>query len=342
MSLIIHAPNVHQGGGKTLLVELLRAIDENYPCTLLADARLDLSFAPKNIRILSFRPTVWGRLGAERRLRELAHPQDTVLCMGNLPPLLPCAGHIIVFLQNRYLLGDVSLEGMPKKTRLRISVERTWLRRRLLRGVELVVQTTSMQHAAKEALGVVPRVMPFCAYQNSTQSSRGGQTARFIYPATADKHKNHKNLLAAWSLLSESRIEAELHLTVDGNAEILRAIARLRHSGARIVNHGQLTPQQLNELYGACSALIFPSYMESFGLPLLEAQAFGLPIIASERDYVRDVVVPVQTFDPQSAISIARAVRRFLNLPEEPVIPMRPSDFLREVMRNGEAENQPD
>jgi glycosyltransferase involved in cell wall biosynthesis len=334
MSLIIHAPNVHQGGGKTLLAELLRGIDDSYSCTLLADARLDLKFVPKNTRILSFAPTLWGRLGAERCLNKQAHPQDTVLCMGNLPPLLPCAGRVTVFLQNRYLLGDVPLEGMPNKTRVRIGVESAWLRWRLLRGMELFVQTASMHLAAKKALGVEPRVMPFCAYQKSSQVSRPDQTERFVYPATADKHKNHENLLTAWELLSESRVEAELHLTVDGNEEILGTISRLRNNGVKVINHGQLTRQQLRELYGTCSALIFPSYMESFGLPLLEAQASGIPIIASERDYVRDVVVPVETFDPQSAISIARAVRRFLSLSEEPVAPMQPSDFLLEVMRH--------
>jgi glycosyltransferase involved in cell wall biosynthesis len=337
MSLIIHAPNVHQGGGKVLLAALLRAIDQSYPCTLLADARLDLEPALKNIRVLPFPPTIGGRFGAERRLKGLVRPQDTVLCMGNLPPLLPCAGRVIVFLQNRYLLGDVSLDGMPVKTRLRIGVERIWLRSRLLRGMEVFVQTASMQHAAKNTLGGTPRVMPFCTHEKSSPISRLNQTPRFIYPATADKHKNHQTLLAAWKLLSESGIDAELHLTVDGNEEILNAISCLRNSGVSIVNHGQLMPRQLNALYETCSALIFPSYMESFGLPLLEAQASGIPIIASERDYVRDVVVPAETFDPHSAISIARAVRRFLSLAEEPVIPMRPSDFLREVMRGGDA-----
>ena len=59
-------------------------------------------------------------------------------------------------------------------------------------------------------------------------------------------------------------------------------------------------------------ALIFPSLAESFGLPLVEAQEFNKPILASELDFVRDVCSPVDTFDPKSSLSIARAVKRFL------------------------------
>ena len=82
---------------------------------------------------------------------------------------------------------------------------------------------------------------------------------------------------------------------------------------------------------------IFPSHMESFGLPLLEPQSMGLPIIASERDFVRDVVVPVETFDPDSSISIFRAVRRFLSVSEPPMRPLKPSDFLTQLMNGYQA-----
>ena len=65
------------------------------------------------------------------------------------------------------------------------------------------------------------------------------------------------------------------------------------------------------EQYQQHEALIFPSLTESLGLPILEAQAMGLSIIASEKDYVRDIIEPDQSFDPHSYISIARAVMRF-------------------------------
>jgi glycosyltransferase involved in cell wall biosynthesis len=82
---------------------------------------------------------------------------------------------------------------------------------------------------------------------------------------------------------------------------------------------------------------LFPSLGESFGLPLIEAQAMGLPILAAELDFVRDVCAPVETFDAQSAVSIARAVRRFLQQAESPRAPATAQEFLARLMQDGPA-----
>jgi len=83
--------------------------------------------------------------------------------------------------------------------------------------------------------------------------------------------------------------------------------------GLRIHTLGVLPHDQLLALYRESKALIYPSGFESFGLPLVEAKMAGLPVLAPELDYVRDIVNPVESFDPSSPISIARAVKRFLN-----------------------------
>jgi glycosyltransferase involved in cell wall biosynthesis len=85
---------------------------------------------------------------------------------------------------------------------------------------------------------------------------------------------------------------------------------------------------EISGLDAQAKALIFPSLFESFGLPLLEAAKAGLPILASERDYVRDVVKPVASFDPESALSIARAVLRHQGLEVDPIMPEDPARFI--------------
>ena len=59
----------------------------------------------------------------------------------------------------------------------------------------------------------------------------------------------------------------------------------------------------------------------------------GLPVIAPELDYVRDVIQPAETFDPSSPLSISRAVRRFLHQPEPTARIGSAEDFLAEVLR---------
>jgi glycosyltransferase involved in cell wall biosynthesis len=82
---------------------------------------------------------------------------------------------------------------------------------------------------------------------------------------------------------------------------------------------GFLSHDQIVQLYAQAQALIYPSQFESFGLPLIEARQVGLPVLAAELDYVRDVLDPEQSFDPNSPLSIARAVRRYLGVSEFPM-----------------------
>lgn len=332
MTLIIHAPNVHRGGGRTLLQAVLQGTAPESPCRLIADQRLGGDLPP-HVAVERFPATLSGRLAAERRLRALAGAADLVLCMGNLPPLFDCKARTAVFLQNRYLVDAAPLAGFPLRTRLRIRIERLWLKTRLRPGTKLIVQTRSMQDAVRRHLDTKALVLPFLGEASAPVTARNRQdNPRFIYPASAEPHKNHGALITAWHLLGEWGIRPELHLTVDHESPVTRAIDQARESGLAVINHGPLEPQALQALYEQCSALVFPSRLESFGLPLLEARQAGLAIIAAELDYVRDVVEPDETFDPGSPLSIARAVRRLLNNPEKPPQPLSPAEFLRQVL----------
>ncbi len=120
--------------------------------------------------------------------------------------------------------------------------------------------------------------------------------------------------------MANKNIYPSLCLTLDGESfspllsEIGESINKYR---LNVVNLGWISDNQIFDCYASSSALIFPSLFESFGLPLVEANGLGLPILAPERDYVRDVVRPIETFDPSSPVSISRAVMRFLEVPDD-------------------------
>ena len=85
------------------------------------------------------------------------------------------------------------------------------------------------------------------------------------------------------------------------------------------------------KLYNNSQALVYPSKKESFGLPLIEAQKLGLSIVSSELDYVRDIIDPDQTFDPNSEMSIKRAIKRHLNISENKTKVLDPQSFLKKI-----------
>ena len=67
-------------------------------------------------------------------------------------------------------------------------------------------------------------------------------------------------------------------------------------------------------------------------MPLVEANHFKLPVIASELDFVRDILDPVETFDPNSAKSISRSVKRFLKIKGKKTEIVEPEEFIKSVI----------
>lgn len=310
---IIYASNIHQGGGKVLLETLLKAVKS--PHIFFSDARLELSFTlSENIVRVNVRPSIWCRFLAEYRLWKQVRLGQKVLCFGNLPPLFPCKGVVALYFQNTILLKKYADFRFSWKTRLKHKIERSWLRWGLRSVQTVYVQSRVVRD---EFLLDFPTanvvVAPFM--ENILVPEKPSRVDfDFVYVGSGDPHKNHHRLLEAWKLLAEDGIYPSLALTLSQDyKELLSSISLLQSQGIKISNYPNLSHAQVLELYARSKALVFPSLTESFGLPLLEANAIGLPIIASELDFVREFVSPVQSFDPLSSKSISHAVKRFLN-----------------------------
>ncbi|MEN8263817.1 MAG: glycosyltransferase family 1 protein [Nitrospirota bacterium] len=105
-----------------------------------------------------------------------------------------------------------------------------------------------------------------------------------LYPAATWKHKNHNNLIKAYKVLKEKyQFRDKLVLTgiKKGNHESV--MARIRELGLEkdIIHLGYLPYEQLPALYNASDILVFPSFFEGFGIPVIEAMAVGLPVACS-------------------------------------------------------------
>ncbi len=343
--IYIHATNIHVGGGKTLLDALLRALPDNLDTVAFLDTRMQLEEGEQTrLKIVRVRPTLSARFNAERQLANSVSKQDLVLCFGNLPPLFKLAGHVVTFVQNRYLIDAVSLQNFSWKTRLRLRCERLWLVSKAKHTHDFVVQIPSMQRifaASGKAQGRPIHVAPFVNASEGYRRNFSGPEPRnplpaFIYVASGEPHKNHHNLIAAWALLAEEGIFPSLKLTLSPSANPALCEWLKRQSDLfqlKIENLGMLSHTEVRALYSKTQALIFPSTFESFGLPLIEARQAGMAILASELEYVRDVVDPEEVFNPSSPISIAQAVKRFLGLPIPPLPLLNAQAFVATILK---------
>ena len=346
--LFIHADNVHSGGGAVLLKKLMgsKSADKAF---IQVDSRMNLDCRQSNQFIAKVFPSIFGRFKAQYWLRKNVLSGDTVLCFGNLPPLFKLKGRVLVFVQNKYIVDNVSLKNFSSKTMLRLVFERIWFRLCSKFADEFIVQTPSMKIALEICLkqdntrgdtGPIVNVLPLGGEilgKKSYPLFSNSQVVKkfdFIYPASGEPHKNHKNLIDAFIILAEEGYFPSLVLTLDVNKfnETLKSIELAKNTfKLNILNMGFLPHEELLRIYSSTRYLVYPSLYESFGIPLLEAKQAGLFIVAAELDYVRDSINPDQSFDPNSAVSIARAIKRSLGISEEPAVMLSADEFLSKI-----------
>lgn len=343
--LYIHAANIHQGGGLTLMWTILKE-QRAHMAVVQVDSRMPIpAQLPQTIQLRRILPTVFRRVSADWWLANRVGSGDIALCIGNLPPLFPLRGYAVVFLQNRYLVDDVSLNQFPLKDRLRLIFERLWLKTRMSNVDEFVVQTPSMKRLLEMRTDKPVRVLPFMVQSGEFSRKAGSRDVKgsagvdFLYVASGESHKNHRRLIEAWRLLAQQGLFPSLRLTLDAATfpELCSWLREMisRH-GLMIENLGRLPHEQVLAFYRQAHALIYPSTFESLGLPLIEARQAGLPILAAELDYVRDVIDPEESFDPSSSVSIARAVKRFLSAGEAPLPLLDTAGFLKQILERVE------
>jgi len=321
--LIVQAMNINQGGGVNLLLPMLKSPLARGALFFL-DCRVKSKLESFDClaEIVWVRPTITDRLKASWQLAAIAKHSDVALFFGNLPSLFRMRCPSYVYLQNRLLIDGQSLSTFSFKTRIRLHIERLLLAIFKNNANGFLVQTPTMEHILRKRFALHSldiAVYPYRAESLMTSciNDQINRSLDFIYPASGDAHKNHAVLLAAWKILWEQGIYPYLVLTLPADRFEQLVIETGTHAlvaDGRIINMGFLDKSDLNDLYKKSKALIFPSLIESFGLPLLEAKEFGLDILAGELDYVRDIVDPQEVFDATSPVSISRAVKRYLSI----------------------------
>lgn len=208
-------------------------------------------------------------------------------------------GRQLVYLHLPFVLTD-------HRFRIRLDGKKLWLyqnviRRSIfhsLRSIDAtIVQTHWMKNALISKAGIPAEKI---ILQQPDVSCNGigvyedipENRKRLFYPATAFTYKNHMTLLKALKYAQKNGFhDYELILTIepDENEYSRRLHAYAQANGLSVIFGGRIPREKVFEMYTK-SVLVFPSYVESFGLPLLEARLTGSPVIASDTPFCREIL----------------------------------------------------
>lgn len=128
---------------------------------------------------------------------------------------------------------------------------------------------------------------------NNNSKSSGSFT--IIYPASAMVYKNHLEIVNAIIYLKNMNydISAIKIKFVGVHKENLQNVSDKISANAlenNFIFTGYLSRLEMLDLYHNADLLLFPSYIETFGLPLVEAAKFGIPIGVASEPYAHEVL----------------------------------------------------
>nr|WP_315291472.1 glycosyltransferase family 1 protein [Serratia proteamaculans] len=134
----------------------------------------------------------------------------------------------------------------------------------------------------------------------------------FLAVSSNNHHKNFHGLISAYEKMSSV---SNIKLKIIGGSNNSFSSSKVPSSGVmgsdRIEFLGRVSDEELVKLYSSALAFVFPSLYEGFGIPPLEAQACGCPVVSSRLASMPEVLQDSALFfNPMDEIEFIRALER--------------------------------
>lgn len=141
---------------------------------------------------------------------------------------------------------------------------------------------------------------------------------RFLFVSTADVHKNFEVLCEAARLLEEElgKNQFKVSLTISGNENhYARYLKKQWGKVDSIEFAGFMNRERLCEYYNASDCLVFPSKIETWGLPISEFAVSGKPMLLADLPYAHETAEGSRKtafFNPFSARNLKNKMKRLI------------------------------
>jgi len=328
--VILDASNLHVGGAVQVAASLIDEITEIYdsaeaPYEWLRDMQIEASTLVgesltsgnrhPNLKIVDHRPLQKSTILPRRRAYDVA-----MHVFGPVYRYPLAKRNIVGYADVRSIYpAPIALPRQRTRTRLRWKARGIVSRRAIRRANVVVVETSAIRQRLIElnlvqpdAVAVVPNTVNGVFFTPETWAEAPS-------PPRSSKHElrlayttrpyPHKNL----AILPTIARELEQHHTLRVRFIVTLTPAEWNQQPAEFrdccINVGRLSVQQLPSLLQTIDGVIFPSLLEAFSATPLESLAMGVPLCASDRDFVRSICKEMPVYiEPTDATSIAQTI----------------------------------
>ena len=345
MRILIHAVAAHDmgGAGRHLMgfLPALERVGQGDEYVLYVNERLTIGPLPSNFHIHRLPvQSAWQRLWWDQvTLPRLALEAQAdvvlgLLSFGSARPSRPQ----IVFLRHPIHCPYYTM-GLGVKGRLDVALRRYFLYLTLRASRLIVAPSAAICDTVRQVHPDLPAerfyVLPHAFDRELFLTSgdlpqrvsallpeeRTDDAVRLLYVGHILPYKDFDTMLAAVRLLADQGLNFKLHLTI-ARENWPVGFDRWRAEVSRlclddyIVVLGRVPANAAPELYRRCDVLWFPSLCETFGWPLIEAMALGLPILASDTTLNREMAGEAAVYYPP--FDAGRAAEAAVYLIESP------------------------
>jgi glycosyltransferase involved in cell wall biosynthesis len=186
------------------------------------------------------------------------------------------------------------------------------------RNEQVFVQQSWIRDAFIKRFGAreVTVARPISPAHSTCAHNIKGPLQRWIYPTFPRHFKNIEIIGDALEILERNSSWAgEVQVTITGDESRYARYLKKRFGHLRTLKFvGRQSATQMANLYVNADGLLFPSKLETWGLPITEAQIHGLPMLIADLKYAHETVGSyegVSFFDPTDAKGLAKLLLGF-------------------------------
>ena len=302
MKILIDTVYLNSFGGRELLqliIDKLFELDAKDHFFFLLDTRSNVDI--KGFKHLYCKPNLSSRKKFYNRNKGVF---EKIICLSNIPPPIKISEKkVIIFFHNALLLSN------------KISIISNYLKRIYILihsqvNYEWIVQTDYMKGLLSKKININDKrihVYPFFRPTDKAYNIiKPSNEINLLYVTSNSSHKNNRRLISGFKQADSKNKKITLYLTIDGK--------NLISKNKSIIYLGNISKEQLYKYYSLSHYLLYPSIIESLGLPLIECLNFNCKILVSNAECFKDVIEPSSSFNPYSIKSIKETIEKVVNL----------------------------